>query len=780
MQEKYFLSMSFGLLGVAFPFFGQAATLSDYPVYTGESASEYSGYNVSPAGDVNGDGYNDFIIGAYNKSDAGSGAGAAYLVYGSATEPTSPVNLGSTSNAVEFSGQTAGDYAGYSVAGGGDVNGDGYDDLLVGAYGYDNSTQTDAGRVYLIYGSSTPLTSQTLGATGQVVFTAVNLNSYLGRSVSFAGDINHDGYEDMVFGADGYFVSSGNDGAVFVVYGSATTLTSKNITDSSIIQLSGESGASYAGWSVASAGDVNGDTYDDFLVGAYGYVGSAGPSAGAAYLVYGQAATLSSASLSTHVRFVGESSAIQLGYAVNKAGDVNGDSYGDILIGAPVSSAGATNAGAVYLVYGNITNHSSITLTSSNSARLVSAVSGEAAGMSVATTGDLNGDGYDEFFIGAPSNDTAASNAGLIYFIQGSATQYTSTDLTTLLSSSAVSISGATIGDNAGQSIAPIGDRDNNGVMDVIIGAYGLNVTTFDEGGTYLLSPFLDEDGDGKTAAGSLLGSTDCNDADATVSTAQTYYQDSDGDGEGNPDVTTSVCSSTAPDGYANNSTDTDDTIANNGVEISGNDRDDDDDGIIDEVNTLAENGIHPGYGSVDPTDKDAFLANIQSITAKKKGRILVKYTDDAIFRYNIYPNFTGDKKVVVKSYRNRALVNVLQPKGTKIKLVNAYNGEKLSTKVLSQNKTYAKSSIKNLDVRHDGVIEVVVTSKKKSSVRVSVIKVNMNAQTLNLYDTAPVTVAGVVPKKTKAPKKKIVLKNSDGEIVLTFFVTKAYILQQI
>lgn len=733
MQAKYFLSMSFGLLVLVSPSFSQAAALSDYPVYTGESTSEYSGYNVSPAGDVNGDGYNDFIIGAYNKSDAGSGAGAAYLVYGSAAEPTSPVNLGSTSNAVEFSGQTAGDYAGYSVAGGGDVNGDGYDDLLVGAYGYDNSTQTDAGRVYLIYGSSTPLTSQTLGATGQVVFTAVNLNSYLGRSVAFAGDINHDGYEDMVFGADGYLVSSGNDGAAFVVYGSATPLTSKNITDSSIIQLSGESGASYAGWSVASAGDVNGDTYSDFLVGAYGYVGSAGPSAGAAYLVYGQAATLSSASLSTHVRFTGESGAIQLGYAVNKAGDVNGDSYDDFLIGAPVSSAGATNAGAVYLIYGSTTNHTSVTLTSSNSARLVSTVSGESAGMSVATTGDLNGDGYSEFFIGAPSNDVAADNAGLVYFVQGSATQHTSTDLTTLLTTSAASISGANIGDAAGQSIAPIGDRDNNGVMDVIIGAYGLNVTTFDEGGTYLLSPFIDEDGDGESAEGSLLGGTD-----------------------------------------------TDDTIANNGVEISGNNRDDDDDGIVDEVNTLAENGIHPGYGSVDPTDKDAFLANIQSITPKKKGRILVKYADDSVYRYNIYPNFTGDKKVVLKSYRNRALVNVLQPKGTKIKLVNAYNGEKLSTKVLSKNKTYAKHSIKNLDVRHDGVIEVVVTSKKKSSVRVSVIKVNMNAQTLKLYDTAPVTVAGVVPSKTKAPKKKIVLKNADGEIVLTFVVTKAYVLQQI
>lgn len=703
-------------------------------MYTGETASEYSGYAVSGAGDVNGDGYHDFVIGAYNKSDVGSGAGAVYLVYGSASDPSSSVNLGSMDNAVELSGQTAGDYAGYSVAGGGDVNADGYDDLLVGAYGYDNGSQTDAGRVYLIYGSSTPLASQALGAAGQVTFTATNLNSYLGRSVAFAGDLNGDGFDDMVLGASGFVVSAGNDGAAFVVYGSSATLTSKNITDSSIIQLSGEEGGSFAGWSVAGGGDVNADGYDDFLVGAYGYVGSVGPNAGATYIVYGQAATLTAASLSTHTRLAGESAGIQLGYSVSAAGDINGDGYDDFLIGASNSNAGAVGAGAVYVVYGSASTLSSLTMTSANSVRLVSLTAGETAGVGLGTAGDLNADGYDDFIVGAPSNDSGADNAGLVYVILGSADQYTSTDLTSLVTSSGgATLSGATIGDNLGQSAALVGDRDNNGSLEVLIGAYGLNVTTFDEGGTYLLTPFVDEDGDGESAEGSLIGGTD-----------------------------------------------TDDTIANNGIEISGNGTDDDDDGSIDEVNTLAENGIHPGYGSVDPTSKADFLATVTSITPKKKGRILVTYADDSVFRYNIFPNFTGDKKVVVKSFRNRGLVNILHPKGKALRLINVYTGAQLSSKKLSTQKTYTSHSIKNLDVRDDGKVEVVVTSKKQADVRVSVVKVNMSTQKLKLYDTASATQTSVAPSKTTVRKKKILLKDSSGKVVLTFFVTKAYVLQQI
>ena len=211
MLDRTTLSI-FGLtLGVWFlPLAAQAATLGDYPIFAAATTSEYAGYAVSSAGDVNGDGYDDFLVGAYNKSSSASGAGSVYLVYGNAADVAQSTTL-NTSTAVEFTGQTAGDYAGYAVAGGGDVNNDGFADILVGAYGYDNAGQPDAGRVYLIYGSSTTLSSQSLGSTDQVVFTATVGASYLGRSVAFAGDINGDGYEDMVFGASGYFTSFSND-----------------------------------------------------------------------------------------------------------------------------------------------------------------------------------------------------------------------------------------------------------------------------------------------------------------------------------------------------------------------------------------------------------------------------------------------------------------------------------------------------------------------------------------------------------------------------------------
>ncbi|HEC76242.1 MAG TPA: hypothetical protein ENI33_03140, partial [Thermoplasmatales archaeon] len=154
----------------------------------GENAFDYFGYSVSIAGDVNGDGYNDVIIGAYGNDDAGSYAGKAYVYYDSFSGLSSTPDWTAT-------GENAFDYFDYSISTAGDVNGDGYDDIIIGAYGNDDAG-SDTGKVYVYYGSSSGLSS-----TPDWTDTGENADDLFGSSVSTAGDVNGDGYDDIIVGA---------------------------------------------------------------------------------------------------------------------------------------------------------------------------------------------------------------------------------------------------------------------------------------------------------------------------------------------------------------------------------------------------------------------------------------------------------------------------------------------------------------------------------------------------------------------------------------------------
>jgi hypothetical protein len=259
---------------------------------TGNAAGDYFGASVSLAGDINNDGYDDIIIGAYGKS---SNKGAAYIIYGTTRSSSSNIDLSSialnpATTGFMISGNTANDRFGYSVSTTGDIDNDGYDDIIVGAYAK-NSGQ---GAVYVIYGgpnslmvnidlSSTALNPVTTGFR----LTGNAAGDYFGASVSLAGDINNDGYDDIIIGASRV---NSSKGAAYVIYGGSKSSRS-NIDLSSTplnpattgLTIAGNAAGDYFGWSVSTAGDVNNDGYDDFLIGAYGK----NSFTGAAYLVYG-------------------------------------------------------------------------------------------------------------------------------------------------------------------------------------------------------------------------------------------------------------------------------------------------------------------------------------------------------------------------------------------------------------------------------------------------------------------------------------------------------------
>ena len=255
--------------------------------FNGIADLDWSGYSVSSAGDVNGDGLDDLLIGAYYADAGGSNRGESYLVYGqSAVSPlTGSWNLSDVGVALAgatFNGIANADLSGRSVSSAGDVNGDGLDDLLIGAYDAD-AGGSHRGESYLVYGQSagSPLTgSWNLSDVG-VALAGATFNGIAdldrsGRSVSSAGDVNGDGLDDLLIGAYYADLGSKHRGQSYLVYGQSagSPLTgSWNLSDVggalAGATFNGIADLDRSGYSVSSAGDVNGDGLDDLLIGAY-------------------------------------------------------------------------------------------------------------------------------------------------------------------------------------------------------------------------------------------------------------------------------------------------------------------------------------------------------------------------------------------------------------------------------------------------------------------------------------------------------------------------------
>ncbi|MBK6772320.1 MAG: FG-GAP repeat protein [Ignavibacteria bacterium] len=241
-------------IGKAYIYFGGASmnNISDVSMF-GSAITDFFGASVSTAGDVNDDGYSDVIIGSYGYS---SFTGRTYIFYGGAIMNSLPD--------VTMTGEAANSAFGYSVSEAGDVNGDGFADAYVGAYGYSSSK----GRAYLFYGGTSMNNTVDIYMTGD---TTLNLFGY---SVSGGGDVNGDGFADMISGAYG---NNSNKGRAYVY---TNTRTGVDIPD---LIFKGEAAADAFGVAVSDAGDVNHDGYNDVIVGARW----ANANNGRAYIYYG-------------------------------------------------------------------------------------------------------------------------------------------------------------------------------------------------------------------------------------------------------------------------------------------------------------------------------------------------------------------------------------------------------------------------------------------------------------------------------------------------------------
>lgn len=409
----------------------------------GIDSSDFSGRTVSGAGDVNGDGLDDILIAADHSAGAGNTkafAGESYIIFGSETLPTT-INLGSLGSlGVTIFGADAGDQSGYSVSGAGDVNGDGFDDVIIGAFASAGAGNAEAyaGETYIIFGADdlpTTIDLSTLGAAGVTIF-GIDAGDNMGCAVSGAGDVNGDGFDDVLIGAisaDGADNLRANSGEAYLIFGSATLPATIDLSavGAGGVTLFGAEVTDLTGYSVSGAGDVNGDGLDDFLIGARFGDGVGESNSGKTYLVFGAETlptTIDLANLGTAgVVMTGADSSDYSGRSVSGAGDFNGDGFDDLLIGALLAeNSGGVNAdsGEAYLVFGGASLPQTIDLGNLGTAgfTILGGEAGDNIGQSVSSAGDVNNDGRDDLLIGARHADgvgNAKPNAGETYIIFG-------------------------------------------------------------------------------------------------------------------------------------------------------------------------------------------------------------------------------------------------------------------------------------------------------------------------------------------------------------------------
>lgn len=266
-----------------------------------------------------------------------------------------PILTGAADRQIESNQSSA--LLGESVAGAGDVNGDGYADLIVGAYLYDNG-QADEGAAFVFLGSSSGITGTQPGQAAAVL-ESNQINAGFGYGVASAGDVNGDGYADVLVGSYLYDKGETDEGAAFVFLGSATGIASGSPLTAATT-LESNQAVSIFGLSVASAGDVNGDGFADVVVGAPGY--SDGESTeGAAFVFMGSATGIANGNPANAAALIESNQAFSgLGFAVSGAGDVNGDGFGDLIVGDGFYNRGELHEGAAFVHLGNTAGRPSL------------------------------------------------------------------------------------------------------------------------------------------------------------------------------------------------------------------------------------------------------------------------------------------------------------------------------------------------------------------------------------------------------------------------------------
>lgn len=453
--------------------------------------------DVAIAGDLNNDGYDDIIIGAPDYNNGTEHEGAAMVYYGSAA------GISFTPDVILDCNQAYSQF-GAAVCGAGDLNGDGYDDIAVGANGYDAPSINEGG-IFVYLGSAVGVSN-----IPSVIIEGNVASYWLGSVLSTAGDVNGDGYDDLIAGAQSFSLGQVNEGAIFIFHGNSGGI---NTTPATLIQ-SNKTSACY-GNSVSGGGDVNGDGYDDVVVGAYNYAfGQSGE--GHVFVYHGSATGI----ITTPARtYQNNQTGSNLGRAVAMINNLNGDAYADIVIGADGHDFDMINLGGIFVYFGSASGLSYVANDQIEGFKTFSNF-----GAKITCAGDVNLDGFDDVIVGAYQDYIGEYVEGLAYLFTSNAVGLYHSPLVTFQSNQEMA--------GGSKSIAGGGDMNGDGAVDIIFGVpYYDNIESL-EGAAFIYlgctdTYFLDADGDGFGGAISIttctpspeyvITNSDCNDDNETI-----------------------------------------------------------------------------------------------------------------------------------------------------------------------------------------------------------------------------------------------------------------------
>jgi hypothetical protein len=462
-----------GYLGKVHLYYGSGAGPSGTPAWQREGKQDDShlGVSAASAGDVNGDGYSDVIVGASGYDGGETDEGRVFLHLGTAD---------GLSFATEWTAESDRHWArfGASVACAGDVNGDGYSDVIVGAPNYVD-VHTDEGAAFLWLGGSSGLGPDGSPANADWLEIGGQADAWYGHSVAAAGDVDSDGYGDIIVGAFKHSNPESHEGRACLYRGSASgPATTPSWTAES------DQADAWFGYSVSTAGDVNGDGYSDVIVGAYLYDAPLA-NEGRAYVYHGSPNGLP---VSPSWIAKGDQEHAWFGFSVSTAGDINATGYSDVIVGANRYENGQYDEGAAFLWFGS---SSGLNLgANGNPANAIWSVEGDQAdaqlGYSVSAAGDVNGDGHGEILVGTHSY-------GGSHFEEGKASLYFGTAIGPELTPRWTE-DGDQFQAHFGAVVAPAGDVNGDGFSDILVGAPDRDSTYSDDGAVFL---YLGNGGDG-------------------------------------------------------------------------------------------------------------------------------------------------------------------------------------------------------------------------------------------------------------------------------------------